>query len=262
MATSAAKRLGARSWGASGLTVATLLLLLALAAPACGGGEESGRSDTARGTTTEEAGGAIDPTDCSAKVDHPLVPLSSISLKVFEGSEPDPDTGETIETRAELRVLKKPAVVGGFRVAVVEVREYEDGELVERTLDYYTQCGDRSVWYVGEKVDDYQDGELVGHEGQWQAGKGGAKPGLFMPAEPKVGLTFEQERAPGVAEDRSTVVAVDVDVRTSAGEFTDCLKTEDFAPLDKITEFKFYCPEVGLVREEQESVRLDLVRYR
>ncbi len=83
-----------------------------------------------------------------------------------------------------------------------------------------------------------------------------------MPAEPKVGLTFEQERAPGVAEDRSTVVAVGVDVTTPAGELTDCIKTEDVAPLDKITEFKFYCPEVGLVREERESVRFDLVRYR
>jgi hypothetical protein len=261
MATSAAKRQGARSRGASGLAVATLLLLLALAAPACGGGDESSRSETARGTTTEEAGGAVDPTDCSAKVDHPLVPLSSISLKEFEGSEPDPNTGETIKTRAELRVLKKPAVVGGFRVAVVEVKEYEDGELVEQTLDYYTQCGDGSVWYVGEKVDEYEDGKLAGHEGQWQAGKGGAKPGLFMPVEPKVGLTFQQEQAPGVAEDRSTVVAVGVDVKTPAGEFTDCLKTEDFAPLDKITEFKFYCPKVGLVREERKSVRFDLVRY-
>jgi len=151
--------------------------------------------------------------------------------------------------------------VGGFPVTVVEVKEFEDGELVERTLDYYAQCGDGSVWYVGEKVDDYEDGEIVGHEGQWQAGEAGAEPGLFMPAEPKVGETFEQERAPGVAEDRSTVEAVGVKVTTPAGMFDDCIRTKDFAPLDNITEFKLYCPNVGMVREQAPGVRFNLVRY-
>ena len=37
---------------------------------------------------------------------------------------------------------------------------------------------------------------------------------------------------------------------------------EDFAPLDNLTEFKYYCPGVGLVREEPESGTIELVRYR
>ncbi len=180
---------------------------------------------------------------------------------MFEGSETDADTGESVETRAVKRVLAKTAVVGGIPVAVVEVKEYEDGELVERTLDYYAQREDGSVWYVGEKVDDYEDGEIVGHDGAWQTGQGDAQPGLFMPAEPKVGETFEQERAPGVAEDRSTVVAVGLDVTTPAGSFSDCIRTKDVAPLDDITEMKHYCPDVGLVREEGPGARLELVRY-
>jgi hypothetical protein len=40
------------------------------------------------------------------------------------------------------------------------------------------------------------------------------------------------------------------------------LKTRDYAPLDKVTEFKFYCAGVGLVREDLEDGRVDLVRYR
>ena len=83
-----------------------------------------------------------------------------------------------------------------------------------------------------------------------------------MPADPKVGDTFEQERAPGVAEDRSTVVAAGVAVETPAGSFDDCIKTRDFAPLDKSTEFKFYCQGVGLVREQRPGLLNDLVRYR
>ena len=83
------------------------------------------------------------------------------------------------------------------------MREFEDGELVERTADYFAQDGKGRVWYFGERVDDIENGKVVGHEGQWLAGKNGAKPGLFMPAKPRVGQVFEQERAPGVAEDRS-----------------------------------------------------------
>jgi hypothetical protein len=160
------------------------------------------------------------------------------------------------------RVLKKTRRVAGVRVAIVDVREFEDGELVEHTRDYYAQDRKGRVWYFGESVDDIENGKVVGHEGQWFAGKNGAKPGLFMPAKPKVGKVFEQERAPGVAEDRSKVVAVGLDVTTAAGRFDGCIKTRDFAPLDKRTEFKFYCAGVGLVREKPADGRLDLVRYR
>jgi hypothetical protein len=192
----------------------------------------------------------------TAKVNHPLVPLTTVRKTVFTGFE-----GDT-RTRVVSRVLKKTRRVAGVRVAIVDVREFEDGELVEHTRDYYAQDRKGRVWYFGESVDDIENGKVVGHEGQWFAGKNGAKPGLFMPAKPKVGKVFEQERAPGVAEDRSKVVSVGLDVTTAAGQFDGCIKTRDFAPLDKRTEFKFYCAGVGLVREKPADGRLDLVRYR
>jgi hypothetical protein len=160
------------------------------------------------------------------------------------------------------RVLDRTRRIAGVRVAIVDVREFEDGELVEHTKDYYAQDQKGRVWYFGERVDNIENGKVVDHEGQWFAGKGRAKPGLFMPAKPKVGQVFKQERAPGVAEDRSRVVAVGLDVRTSAGRFDSCIRTKDYAPLDKTSEFKFYCPGVGLVREKARHARVDLVRYR
>ena len=192
----------------------------------------------------------------TAKVDHPLVPLTTVRHTEFEGRE-----GDT-QTRLVSRVLDKTTRIAGVRVAIVDVRELEDGELVEHTKDYYAQDQKGRVWYFGERVDDIEKGKVVGHEGEWLAGKGKAKPGLFMPAEPKVGRVFEQERAPGVAEDRSKVVAVGLEVGTRAGQFDDCIRTRDYAPLDKNTEFKLYCPGVGLVREKARDARLDLVRYR
>jgi hypothetical protein len=236
------------------LRVAMPLIVLAALASGCGSNGD--------GEPTGGAQAGSEPARFSATVDNPLVPFSSVRLTVFEGSEKDPETGEKVELRVESRVLERTERVAGVPVAVVEVKDFEDGELVESTLDYYAQHEDGSVWYFGERVDDYEGGKVVGHKGQWLAGKGNAKAGIFMPAEPKVGDAFEQERAPGVAEDQSKVVAAGVEVRTPAGMFSDCIKTEDYAPLDDVTEFKFYCPDVGLVREEPPGGRLDLIEYR
>ena len=160
----------------------------------------------------------------TAKVNHPLVPLTSVRSTAFRGREGD--TSISVVSR----VLRRTRRVAGVRVAIVKVREFEDGELVERTADYFAQDGKGRVWYFGERVDDIENGKVVGHEGQWLAGENGAKPGLFMPAKPRVGQVFEQERAPGVAEDRSRVVAVGLELTTPAGTFDDCIKTRDFAP--------------------------------
>jgi hypothetical protein len=232
------------------LGVLGAFFLLTLAVSSCGDDdEESERSAVAAGPT-------LDSSQFSATVDNALFPLATIRATLFEGTEGD------AEIRSESRVLERTGRVSGVPVTVVDVREYEDGELVEHTRDYYAQHTDGGVRYMGEAVDDIEDGKVVGHEGQWLAGKGNAKPGVFMPADPKVGDAFKQERAPGVAEDRSKVVAVGLNVTTPAGRFDDCIKTKDFAPLDKNTEFKYYCAGVGLVREQFPEGRLDLVRYR
>jgi hypothetical protein len=247
-----AKASRGRAWVILGAT------LLVLAASACGGGDDNASED-AQASTTAQA--SVDPADCSAQVTNSYVPLASVKLKVFRGNEPGDEGGEQVQTRAEQRVQPKPVTIAGFPVRVVEVTETENGELVERTLDYYSQCGDGSVWYVGEKVDNYEEGKIVDHEGEWLAGENGASAGLFMPAEPRVGDDFQQESAPGVAEDRSTVVADDVKVTSPAGRFSGCIRTKDVAPIDHITEFKLYCPDVGLVREELTDGRLELLRY-
>jgi hypothetical protein len=226
------------------------LVVGAALAAACG--EENGE---------EPPVASVDPADFQAEVDNPFFPLGAGGTLVYEGEEVDPETGETIEIRIESTVLLETDIVAGIEVTVVEVKDFEDGELVESTLDYYAQHKDGTVYYLGELVDEYEDGEVVGHGGQWLAGEGDNQPGVFMPAEVEVGVEFEQERAPGLAEDRSKVVAVEQTVTTSAGTFSDCIKTEDYDPLGDVTEFKYYCPEIGLVREEPPDGSVDLISY-
>jgi hypothetical protein len=238
-----------------------LALLLVLTAAACGGGGDNGTGAEGGTTTaTAERGGAPDPGDCTAEIDNPLAPISSVNSKIFEGSEKDPDTGQIILTRSEQRRLEGSETVAGYPVTAVEAKGFEDGAQVDKTIAYYTQCGDGTVWFVGEKADEIDEGEVVASD-EWQAGQDGAQAGLLMPADPKVGQRFEPERVPDVSETRSKVLAVGVAVKTKAGRFTECIKTEDFSPLDKVTEFKWHCPRIGSVREQAEGLNFDLLRY-
>jgi hypothetical protein len=243
----------------------TSLLLVALVATACGGDDESSAgkettTSTSATPTSQPMADAINPADFTDKVDHPLFSLVGFRPQFFEGTERDPESGETVKTRGEKRLLDKTEVVAGVTVAVVEHKEFDDGELVEATFDYFAQHRDGRVFYFGERVDDYEDGKVVGHEGQWLAGEDNAKAGIYLPVDLTVGKVFAQEQAPGKAEDTSTIVAVGADVTTKAGKFTGCLRVKDYAPLTKTEEFKFYCPKVGIVREEQPNGTSDLVR--
>ena len=238
-----------KRWIILGPVVVGLAGLAALSA--CGDDDDAGDSDEVEPTQAVEE---IDPADFQAEVTNPYFAQPVGLSRAFEGEE------DGVLIRVEETVLEETETVAGVETTILEVNEYEDGELVEHTLDYYAQHVDGSVWYFGEDVDNYEDGELVDHEGSWHAGEDGAQPGVYMPADPEVGQQFEQERAPGIAEDESEVIEVGLSVETDAGSFEDCIKTEDYAPLDDVTENKYYCPDVGLVREESEDgVFLDLV---
>ena len=239
----------------------SLLLVLAVAVAGCNGDSQNNAgAPPPAAPVASAASDAPNPADFSANITNPLFPLSSLRTIEFSGTQRDRD-GDTVKTRSVKHLLDKTDTIAGVVVAVLEVKEYEDDQLVEQTEDYFAQHRDGSVWYFGERVNDYEDGKLVGHEGQWLAGEGNSKPGLYMPANPTVGQEFEQEQAPGVAEDRSKVLQLNVDVAVPAGKFTGCMKTEDFAPLDKVTEFKLYCPRVGLVREESTKGNSELIRF-
>lgn len=239
--------------------VGVLVTMTGLLVTACGD-DDSGGGGGGSATSRPQLG--VDAAQLSPTVDHPYVAFASVRRAVFEGEEVDSETGETVELRVESVVRDETARVAGVEVTVVDVSDFEDGELVEQTEDYYAQHRSGDVYYLGERVDEYEDGEVAGHGGQWLAGEGDARAGLFMPATPKVGDEFEQERAPGLAEDRSTVVATGVTVTVPAGTFDDCIETEDLDPVDDVTEHKFYCSGVGLVREAfPAGGSLDLIEF-
>jgi hypothetical protein len=78
-----------------------------------------------------------------------------------------------------------------------------------------------------------------------------------------VGDVFQQEKAPGIAEDEMTVLSISESVEVPAGSWDSCVETEDVNPLDPEShvEHKFYCPGVGFARETFPEGSLELISY-
>jgi hypothetical protein len=162
---------------------------------------------------------------------------------VLEGEE----DGETV--RVEITVTNQTRRIDGVRTRIVREVETVDGELVEISRNYMAIDEEtKDIFYFGEDVDIYEDGEIVSHDGAWRSGVNGAKFGVLMPANPKVGMKFFQERAPGVALDEARVVSTNETVVTPAGTFTNCLKIMETTSLEPGSiSIKYHAPGIGLI---------------
>ena len=160
-------------------------------------------------------------------------------------------SGSGVE-KSEIVVLKETKTILGVKTVVVWDRVWDNDKLKEDTRDWYAQDKLGNVWYFGEAVGNYVDGKLDTDAGTWEAGVNGAKPGIIMPAVPKVGLTYRQEFSKGKAEDMGTILAVGTSVKVPHGVFDDCVKTQDWSQLEKTAnEYKYYCATVGFIALEE-----------
>jgi hypothetical protein len=186
----------------------------------------------------------LDPADFVDRIDNPYLPLLPGSRWVYETTTDDG------VVRIEVVVTDEHRVVDGIPATVVRDTETVDGVVVEDTFDWFAQDRDGTVWYLGEAVSDYEDGELVGHEGSWEAGIDGARPGIAMPAHPEVGAAYRQELLPGVAEDLGEIISVGGTADVPAGAFDDVVTVREWNPLEPdVVEEKQYAPGVGLLSE-------------
>ena len=150
-----------------------------------------------------------------------------------------------------ITVLDETEVVAGVTTRVVEEEELEDGEVVEISRNFYAQAKDGTVCYFGEDVDDFEDGMLVGHGGEWRAGENGNLPGIIMLANPQVGDIYAQEVAPGIAEDQAEVVLLGETITVPVGTFSDTLTTLDCNPMENgAIDEKVYIRGIGLAIDE------------
>jgi hypothetical protein len=186
---------------------------------------------------------AINPQDFVSEINNKyftLKPGAKFTYRNAAGTE-----------RIEHTVTNETKTLMGVTTRGLRVTEWLNGRLKEDTMDWYAQDKAGNVWYFGEAVNNYKDGKLIHHTGSWEAGLNGAKPGIIMPANPRVGETYRQEFHKGVAEDMGTIVATDQKVSVPFGTFENCLQIKDSSLLSTTIEHKYYCPAVGYVALEK-----------
>jgi hypothetical protein len=187
----------------------------------------------------------LTPADFVEVIDNPYLPLIPGTTLVYEGM-----TEDGLEY-VEIKILSETRQVMGITATVVEDTVYADGELVEHTFDWFAQDKDGNVWYLGEAVDNYEDGQLLDHAGSWEAGVDGALPGIMMYADPAthVGETYYQEYYASVAEDQAKLLSASESVTIAYGTYSNVVKTYDFTALDPDSqEEKFYAAGIGPIK--------------
>jgi hypothetical protein len=185
----------------------------------------------------------FDPGDFVPVVNNRFFPLHPGTRFIFRGE------ADGVPERTIVDVTHQKKTILGIEATVVLDRVFQNGSLTEKTLDWYAQDEDGNVWYLGEDSKAYENGKVVSTAGSWEAGKNGAVGGVIMLAHPKVGDTYRQEVAAGVAEDMARVLHRGLSVKVPYGTFHGCLETEEFTPLEPgAKELKFHCPRTGFVK--------------
>jgi hypothetical protein len=250
------------------------VLAMALPLAACGADSPGDSSDKVASETTVNASKApvkqAVETDYdhnkfskSTTIDNRWTPLMPGRQFVTEGAATV--DGERIRRRVVFTVTDLTKVIDGVRSVVIWDRDYNNDVLVEAELAYFAQDDDGNVWQMGQYPEEYEDGKIVGTPA-WIAGLEGARPGILMRAEPRLGTSdYSQGWGPAVEyADRAKVLKTDQKTCVTTGCYEDVLLTHEWDEADPAAkQLKYYAPDVGNVRigwsgadEEKETMVL------
>jgi len=197
-------------------------------------------------TISAVASGAPAGRGFSARVDNPWFSLRPGTTFTYVGEK------DGQPSRDVMTVTHRTAVIGGAPCVVVDDRLYLSGRLAERTTDWYTQDAQGNVWYFGEATAELdRHGRVTGTSGSWRTGVKGAKPGIYMPASPRVGQSGRQEYYRGQAEDHFQVLSLSASVRVPYLHSSHALLTKEWTPLEPgVLDHKLYVRGIGMVLEQ------------
>ena len=214
------------------------------------GGSQSGSTPTvasstqSRGLPQGSEPVTLDPADFSTVIDNPYWPMKPGNTWVYIEAKPGEAPQRVVVTVTD----RTRTIANGIKARVVRDVVTADGVPVEITDDWYAQDGAGNIWYLGEAVQNFENGKLVDRAGSFEAGVDGAQAGVAMPANPAPGLSYRQEYYASEAEDNAAVITVGQEqVGVPFGHFaTGVLMTRDLVPTEpRVQELKFYAPGVG-----------------
>ena len=253
------------SWCRAGWT--TAVAAVGLAAVGCGSSAQHSAPTTA-GAATRPATSpapihgpyapAIDPADFVSRIDNPYFPLRPGTAFHYVGVAENgttPQTDDMVVTHKTKRIL-------GVTATVVRDTVSSRGKPIERTFDWYAQDKAGNVWYMGEDTRETEHGRFVKQSDSWQAGIGGAQPGVIMPGNPHPGEAYRQEFYPRHAEDQARILGAGGPLRVPYGSYNHTLLTVETSPrIDPgVAERKYYVAGVGDVKEHTVSGNHEQIR--
>src|SRR5262245_19718284 len=185
----------------------------------------------------------VDPARFVSEVDNPFFPLVPGTTFVYEG------TKDGVPFHDEMHVTNTTKVILGVTCIVLHDQAFENGILVEDTLDFHAQDVDGNVWYFGEDTKELDPaGNVISTEGSWEAGVNDADAGIIMEAHPRVSDRYFQELLPGVAEDQARVLSLQESVCVRFGCFDVVLLTKETTQLEPgAVDNKYYARGVGFI---------------
>jgi hypothetical protein len=199
----------------------------------------------------------------STKIDNTWWPLAPGTRFTWEGRANR--GGGRLRHRVVTTITDLTKVIDGIRTVVLWERDINAGHVVEAELAFFAQDDDGTVWGFGEYPEEYERGRLQGAPSTWIVGRAGAKAGIAMPADPRVGTpSYLQGFAPAVDfADRARVLRERGRICVPHDCFDRVLEFDEWNPSEPgAHERKFYAPGVGTVRvgaaggKEQEALRL------
>jgi hypothetical protein len=189
-------------------------------------------------------GGGVNPANFTNPAPNPYFPLKEGRLYVYRGTE----GGDRLRER--LLVTHRTKTIVGVQTVVVLDVLHANGELAEKTRDWYQADNDGTVWYFGEDTAEYENGHVVSREGSWQAGAHGAVAGVIMPANPKATDAYRQEFWLGHAEDQAWIVTRYAHAQVPIGTLDHLDRSFEWTRLEpRVVSLKFYAKGLGIVAE-------------
>jgi hypothetical protein len=244
--------------------VSCLLGALVTACTAGSQGDDSGHS-----TVVSAKDFSLSRFEDPTEVNNKWFPLEPGTQWVYEGSALD--EGEHVARRVVSTVTDLTKEVAGLRTVVLWERDYDDGELVETELAFFAEDTAGNVWHLGEYPEEWEDGEFD-KAPAWIEGQKGAKAGLAMKAQPRLGTPdYAQGFAPAPLywDDRARVYKTGYRTCVPVDCYENVLVMEEFERrIPGAFQDKYYAPGVGGVRvawhgaKEEEREELTLVDLR
>lgn len=222
----------------------SLVLALAAAAllPACRADRAQPAATKASAPRAADDGSTpiADGERFSAEITNPYLPLSLVRYAELES-----EAGWIVRA-----VSERTRTVAGVECLVLVEQVYSDGLLAELSSTFLAQDGRGNVWSFGETVEEYVDGEVVGHGGSWMVGLDATEPGLSMPAAPRVGQRFRPGGSAAGAAPLDEVDALNVELTVPAGRFQGVLVLKEGEHPGEGAARRYYAPGVGLISED------------